>query len=154
MNDLLWLLNHPLRGNVAGIPTRRNPYTLDRLESRLSIKICRIPVELSHSTQTDSGKLHWTQMDSSKASMLELLRGLPTSGKVLWPSEPRLSLSTLQEWTWEQYRGLNLTFFTLSTIESTGVFIGGVRRCSSQRLGTWGPLVRPAGHETWSGGHV
>jgi hypothetical protein len=32
------------------------------------------------------------------------------------------------------------------------VFIGGVRWCCGQRLGTWGPLDRPAGHATWSGG--
>jgi hypothetical protein len=35
-------------------------------------------------------------MDSGGASMLELLGGLLTSREVLWPSEPRLSLSTLQ----------------------------------------------------------
>jgi hypothetical protein len=35
------------------------------------------------------------------------------------------------------------------------VFIGGVRRCCGQRLGTWGPLVRPGGqvsslHHLWA----
>jgi hypothetical protein len=34
------------------------------------------------------------------------------------------------------------------------VFIGGVRCCSSRRLGAGGPLVRPAGHATWSGTQV
>jgi hypothetical protein len=50
--------------------------------------------------------------------------------------------------------GLNLTFFTPSARGSTVVFIGGVRRCSGQRLGAWGPLVRPASHATWPGGQV
>jgi hypothetical protein len=70
-------------------------------------------------------------------------------------SPPNLtSLSTLQEWTWEHYRGLNLTLFTLSTEGSTMVFIGGVRRLCGQRLGTWAPLDRPTGHATWSGGQI
>jgi hypothetical protein len=34
------------------------------------------------------------------------------------------------------------------------VFIGGVRRLCGQRLGTWGPLDRPTGHATWSGGQI
>jgi hypothetical protein len=34
------------------------------------------------------------------------------------------------------------------------VFIGGVRRCCGQRLGTWGPIDRPTGHATWPGGQV
>jgi hypothetical protein len=34
------------------------------------------------------------------------------------------------------------------------VFIGGVRWCYGQRSGTWGPLVRPVGHATWSSGQV
>jgi hypothetical protein len=35
-----------------------------------------------------------------------------------------------------------------------GVFIGGLMRCFGRSLGTWGPLVRPAGHATWPGGQV
>jgi hypothetical protein len=34
------------------------------------------------------------------------------------------------------------------------VFIGRVRWCCGQRLDTWGPLDRPAGHATWLGGQV
>jgi hypothetical protein len=154
MKDLLWLVNHPLRGNVAGTSTSRNPNTPGELERRLSIRICRILPKLPHSIEPKLGNLHWTWMDSSRASALKLLRGLPTSWEVLWPSEPHLSLSTLQEWTWEHYRGLNLTLFTLSTGGSTMVFIGGVRWCCGQRLGVWGPLVRSANHATWLGGQV
>jgi hypothetical protein len=64
------------------------------------------------------------------------------------------SLSTLQEWSWEHYSGLNLTLFTLFTGGSTMVFIEGVMRCCGWRLGTWGELVRPIGHVTWPGGQV
>jgi hypothetical protein len=35
MNDLLRLVNHPLRGNVVGIPASQNPNTPEGLESRL-----------------------------------------------------------------------------------------------------------------------
>jgi hypothetical protein len=38
MNDLLWLVIHPLRGNVAGIPTSENPDTLEGLKSQLSVE--------------------------------------------------------------------------------------------------------------------
>jgi hypothetical protein len=34
------------------------------------------------------------------------------------------------------------------------VFIGGVRWWSGQRLGAWGPLVRPADHATWPSSQV
>jgi hypothetical protein len=43
---LLWLLNHPLRGNIAGIPTSRNPDTPEGLVSRFSVRFHRILVEL------------------------------------------------------------------------------------------------------------
>jgi hypothetical protein len=60
------------------------------------------------------------------------------------------SLSTLQrlnlEAPWGE--GLNLTFFTPFARGSTVVLIGGVRWCSSRRLGAGGPLVRPGGHAT------
>jgi hypothetical protein len=92
MNDLLWLVNHPLRGNVAGLLTSRNPDTLEGLESRLSVRIQRIPSELPHSIELELGKLHRTQMDFGRASALELLWGLPTSQEALKPSESRLSL--------------------------------------------------------------
>jgi hypothetical protein len=51
------------------------------------------------------------------------------------------SLSTLQDWTWEHNRGLNLTLFTLFARGSTGVFIGGLKWCSGRWLGTWGSLI-------------
>jgi hypothetical protein len=146
MNDLLWLVNHTLWGNVAGIPTSQNPDTPEGLESRFSVGIHRISAELPHSTKLELRKLHWTRTDSGRASVLKLLWGLLTSWEVLQPSEPHLSLSTLQQWTCEHYSGLNLTFFTLSAKGSTGVIIGGVRQCSGWRLGAWGPVVRPGGH--------
>jgi hypothetical protein len=36
-----------------GIPTSRNPDTPEGLESRLSVGIIRIPVDLSHSTEPE-----------------------------------------------------------------------------------------------------
>jgi hypothetical protein len=75
-----------------GIPTSQDPDTPEGLESQLSIGIHRIPTELSHSTELELGKLCRIQTDSGGASALELLRGLPTSQKVLRSSEPRLSL--------------------------------------------------------------
>jgi hypothetical protein len=92
MNDLLWLANHPFRGNVVGIPTSRDPDTPEGLESRLSVGIHRIPVELPQSTELELRKLRRTQTNSSRASVLELLQGFPTSREVLQPLEPRLSL--------------------------------------------------------------
>jgi hypothetical protein len=92
MNDLLWLVNHPLWGNVMGILTRWNPDIPEGRENRLSIKIHRILAQLLHSTEPELGKLHWARMDFDRASTLKLLRGLSTSEKVLRPSEPHLSL--------------------------------------------------------------
>jgi hypothetical protein len=73
MNDLLWLENHPLRGNVVGISTSWDLDTPEGLESHLSIEIHRIPVELSHSTELELEKLYRTWMDFGRASTLELL---------------------------------------------------------------------------------
>jgi hypothetical protein len=70
MNDLLWLVNHPLRGNVTGIPT----------------------LPLLHSTEPELRKLRRTQTDSGRASALELLQELPTRQEVLRLLEPHLSL--------------------------------------------------------------
>jgi hypothetical protein len=56
------------------IPTSQDSNTPDGLESRFSVKIHRILVELPHLTELDLGKLHQTQMDSGRASALELLR--------------------------------------------------------------------------------
>jgi hypothetical protein len=56
-----------------GIPTSQNLDTPEGLESRLSIEIHRIQAELPHSTEQELGKLHQTQMDSVRASTLELL---------------------------------------------------------------------------------
>jgi hypothetical protein len=60
MNDLLLVVNHPLEGNVAGIPTSQNPDTLEGLESQLSVGIRRILAELPHSTKLELGKLNQT----------------------------------------------------------------------------------------------
>jgi hypothetical protein len=92
MNDLLRLVNHPPRGNVTGIPTSRNPDTPEGLESRLSVRIQRTPTELPHLTELEPRNLRRTLMDSNRASVLELLRGLPTSREVLRPLEPHISL--------------------------------------------------------------
>jgi hypothetical protein len=140
----------------VGIPTSRGPDTPEGLESWLSIRILRILrilTELPHSTELELRKLHRTQIDSSRASAFELLQGLPTRWEVLRPSEPHLPLySTKIEFGRPLGGGgLNLTFFTLSAGGSTMVFIG-VKRCSGQRLGMGGPLVRSAEHATWPGG--
>jgi hypothetical protein len=82
----------PTLSKCHGYPDNRNPDTPEGLESRLSIGIHRIPVELSHSIELELKKLHRTVMDSDRASTLELLRGLLTSREVLWSSEPHLSL--------------------------------------------------------------
>jgi hypothetical protein len=92
MNDLLWLANHPLWGNVVGILTSRDPDTPEVLESRLSIGIRKISAELPHSIELDLGKLRRTQTDSGRASTLKLLWGLLINRDVLQPSEPHLSL--------------------------------------------------------------
>jgi hypothetical protein len=57
MNDLLWLVNHPLRGNVAGIPTSQNPDTPKGLESQFSVETRRIPAELPHKTELEHEKI-------------------------------------------------------------------------------------------------
>jgi hypothetical protein len=62
------------------------------LESRLSVGIRRILMELLHSTKLELWNLRRTQTDSGRAFTLELLCGLPTSREVLWTSEPHLSL--------------------------------------------------------------
>jgi hypothetical protein len=48
LDNLLWLTNHPLWGNVVGILTSQNLDTPKGLEQRLSIRIHRILVELPH----------------------------------------------------------------------------------------------------------
>jgi hypothetical protein len=88
MNDLLWLVNHPLRDNVVGIPTSQNHDRPQGLESQVSIGIRKIPAKLPHSTKPELRKLHRTRTDSGRASALELLRGLLTCREVLRPTEP------------------------------------------------------------------
>jgi hypothetical protein len=92
MNDLLWLENHLLWGNVVGIPTNRDPDTLEGLKSWLSIRIHRIPVELLYLTELELEKLRQIQMNSGRAFALQLLQVLLTSREVLRPLEPCLSL--------------------------------------------------------------
>jgi hypothetical protein len=147
MNDLLWLTNHPVRGNVVGIPTSQN-YTPEELESWLSAGIHRISAKLPHSIELELKKPRRTQMDSGRASTLDLLQGLLTSREVLLPSEPHLSLSPLyKEWIWEHYRKLNLTFSTLSAGGSTGVFRA-IKSMPWPKLGLGMPSCQ-AGRPTW-----
>jgi hypothetical protein len=75
-----------------GILTGQDPDTLEGLDSRLCVGIRRILAELRHSTELELRKLCRTRMDSGRASVLELLQGLPTSRELLQPSEPLLSL--------------------------------------------------------------
>jgi hypothetical protein len=99
MNDLLWLANDPLWGNVVDILTSQDPDTLEGLEgleSRLSIGIRRISAKLSHSTELELRKLHQIWTDSNRASALELLWGLSTIQEVLQPSKPHLSLYSMK----------------------------------------------------------
>jgi hypothetical protein len=91
MSDLLWLANHPLRGNVVGIPTSRNPDTLEGLESQLSIGIHRILAELLHSTEPELKKLCWTWMDSQSFRARATLRTPDKPGSP--PALKTLSLS-------------------------------------------------------------
>jgi hypothetical protein len=57
MNDLLWLVNHPLWGNVTSILTSWNLDTPQGLKSQLSVGIRRILVELFHLTELELRKL-------------------------------------------------------------------------------------------------
>jgi hypothetical protein len=53
------------------------------------------------------------------------------------PALITLPLSLLyKEWTWELYMKLNLTFVTLFTGRSMGVFIGGLSQCFGRRWGS------------------
>jgi hypothetical protein len=103
------------------IPTSWDSNTAEGLESRSSIGIHRILAELPHLTELELKKLHRTRMDFGRASMLELLRGLPTSQEVLRPSEPRLSLYS----TRTKHRSTLEAKLTLSTRRSRGYLYGG-----------------------------
>jgi hypothetical protein len=48
MNDLLWLANNPLQGNVMDILTSWDPNTPKGLKSQLSIGIHRILEDVPH----------------------------------------------------------------------------------------------------------
>jgi hypothetical protein len=85
MNDLLWLVNHPLWGNIVGIPTSQNLDTPEGLESRLFVGIHRISADLPHSNELELRNPY-------KYPTLELLQGLLTNREVLQPLEPRISL--------------------------------------------------------------
>jgi hypothetical protein len=98
MNDILWLANHPLRGNITGILTRQNPDTLEGLGGQLSVGVHRILAELQHSTKLELKKPYWTQMDSSGATTRTPDK--PGSPPVLRTSPPSL---LYKEWTWEHY---------------------------------------------------
>jgi hypothetical protein len=53
--------------------TSRDTDTPEGLESWLSVRIRRIPTELPRTTELELGKLRQIQMDSDRASALELL---------------------------------------------------------------------------------
>jgi hypothetical protein len=117
----------------VGIPTSRNPDTLDGLEGWLSVKIRRISVELPHSNQTRARK---TLSNSNGFQQSFYSRATPrTPNKSGSPPALRTSpLSLLyKDRIWKPIvgggGGLNLTLFLLSFGGSTVVFIGGVRRC-------------------------
>jgi hypothetical protein len=57
MNDILLLVNQPLRVNVVGVLIGQNPNTPEGLESPLSVRIHKISAELLHSTELELGKL-------------------------------------------------------------------------------------------------
>jgi hypothetical protein len=80
----------------VGILTSQNLDTPKGLESRFSVRIHRIPAELLHSTEVELRKLHRNQMDSGRASALELLQGLLVSDEVLRPLESHLSLYSIR----------------------------------------------------------
>jgi hypothetical protein len=58
----------------VGIPTSRNPDTPEGLESRLSIRIHRIPVELPYSNELELRKLRQTR--TTRGRHKELMRTL------------------------------------------------------------------------------
>jgi hypothetical protein len=76
----------------VGISISWDPNTPEGLESWLSVRIHRILAELPHSTELELEKVRRIRTDSGRASVFELLRGLPISREVLQPLEPRLSL--------------------------------------------------------------
>jgi hypothetical protein len=101
MNDLLWLVNHQLWGNVAGIPTSRNPNTPEGLNSWLSIDIHRISVKVPQSTEVEL-----KNSVESERIPVELPRSIYSedswqTGKSSSPQN-LTSLSTLQAWTWDR----------------------------------------------------
>jgi hypothetical protein len=55
----------------VGIPTSWDPGTPEGLESQLSIRIHKIPVELLHSTELELRKLRRIRTDPGRASALE-----------------------------------------------------------------------------------
>jgi hypothetical protein len=127
------LVNHPLRGDVTGIPISQNPDTPGlSTSSKNSIKPERILAELSRSSYSNT---------PNKLRCATTLKTSPLS--LLYKNELGSTIG-----------GLNLTLFTLSVEGGTMVFIGGVRWCCGRRLGAWGLLVKPTIHATWTGGQV
>jgi hypothetical protein len=106
-------------------------------------------------TELELGKLRQTQTDSGRASMLELLRGLSTSGEVLRPSELRLSLYTTRT-------KLGSTLEAKLTLSSHflsggvgGIYRGGrVKSVLWAKVALGAPDVRPTDYLGWSGGQV
>jgi hypothetical protein len=134
MNDILCWANHPLLGNVMGITTSQNPDTTEGLESRLFIRTHRIPVEHLHSTKLELKKLRRTQIDSSIASVLELLHGLLKRREVLRPSEPLLSLYSTRMNLGTLYRDKPHFLHTFCQEEYMGIY-GGIKSLPWLKLG-------------------
>jgi hypothetical protein len=76
----------------------------------------------------------WILAELPRSSYLEDTRH---AGKSSALRTSPLSL-VYKEWTWEHYRKLNVTFFTLSIGRSMGVFIGRLSRCFGRNLGSGG----------------
>jgi hypothetical protein len=138
MNDLLWLSNHPLWGNIVGIPEKPGSrYT--RLTRELALCLnsqnsCRAPA-------LDRPRAQKTLSNPNRFRQSFHARAIPrTPDKQGSPPALRtFPLSLLyKEWTWEHYRKLNLTFSTLSTERSMGVFIRGLSLCFGWKWGSGG----------------
>jgi hypothetical protein len=79
----------------VGIPTSRNPDTLEGIDSQLSVGIRKIPAELLHSTKLELKKLRQTQMDSGRVPRSSYFEDSRQARKSSGPQN-LASLSTLQ----------------------------------------------------------
>jgi hypothetical protein len=109
----------------------------------------RILVELPHLTDLELGKLYRSRENSSRTSALEVLQGLSTCRKVLWPSKPRISLYSIRT-----KLGSTLEAELRRSSHLLSGRVWGLSRCFVRKWGSRGPLVRPADHLGWPAGHV